>query len=55
VDVYRFLSGKKEPICQCKKKDHGGEARNVQVRDPFTGEIHAPGLTVDTDGNVKYR
>lgn len=55
VDVYRYLAGKTDPICPCRKKDHGGEARDVQVKDPFTGTVHAPGLTVDIDGNVKYR
>ena len=55
VDVYRYLSGKKDPICECRKKDHGGEPREQQIRDPFTNEIVAPGLTVDMDGNVKFK
>jgi hypothetical protein len=53
--VYRYLSGKKDPICECRKKDHGGEPREQQIRDPFTNEIVAPGLTVDMDGNVKFK
>ena len=31
-----------------------GEAVDRQVRDPFTGDIHAPGLAVREDGSVEF-
>ncbi len=52
VDVARILAGFTQTICQCTKKGHDGEARNQQVLDPFTGTVHAPGLSVTKDGEV---
>lgn len=31
-----------------------GEPKFEQVRDPFTGAVHAPGLSVDADGVVIF-
>lgn len=33
----------------------GNEAHTQQIEDPTTGIIHAPGLTVSPDGEVKFR
>lgn len=47
-----------ETICTCGRTDHSdkmrGEPRLGQVRDPFTGDIHAPGLVVTEDGTVEF-
>lgn len=32
-----------------------GEPVLNQVEDPFTGDIHAPGLVVKKDGSVEFR
>lgn len=46
-------------ICTCTRKLHAekrdGEPTLNQVEDPFTGDIHAPGLVVGEDGQVKFR
>lgn len=52
VDVLRSIYTD-EMICTCKRPDHSGEPILVQVLDPFTGTVHAPGLTVDIDGEVR--
>lgn len=52
VDVLRAVYTD-EMICQCKRRNHSGEAVEKQVVDPFTGTVHAPGLTVTVDGEVK--
>jgi hypothetical protein len=53
VDVLRAVKDL-PPICQCKRKNHLGEPRDQQILDPETGTVHAPGLTVDSDGNVEF-
>ncbi len=55
VDVARLLAGYTNLICQCTKKNHGGEANVQQILDPSTGVVHAPGLEVDRDGKVTRR
>lgn len=46
-------------LCECKRKLHAekrdGEPTSNQVEDPFTGNVEAPGLTVNTDGTVTFR
>lgn len=46
-------------ICTCTRTDHelkrDGEPVVRQVKDPFNGYIHAPGLTVSPDGEVEFR
>lgn len=54
VDITR-MAYTSEPICQCTRAGHSGEPSLNQVRDPFNGTVHAPGLTVDIDGEVKKR
>lgn len=48
-----------ETICTCTRKLHAekrdGEATLNQIKDPITGDIHAPGLIVTADGEVKFR
>lgn len=39
-------------ICFCTRRNHSGEPRDNQVADPFTGDVHAPGLTVTYEGEV---
>jgi len=41
------------PICKCKRPGHDGEPVNQQIRDPFDGSVHAPGLVITEDGEVK--
>lgn len=43
------------PICKCKTPGHDGEPVDQQVKDPFTGTVHAPGLEVSEDGTVTKR
>lgn len=54
-----FLILRKDPVCTCKKAGHedaiSGEPRNVQVVDPFTEDIHGPGLTVSSETGVVKR
>lgn len=51
-----LLLARKDPMCTCKKSGHydavRGEPRRQQVLDPFTGDVHGPGLTVSPDGEV---
>lgn len=51
VDVSLVLAGRKE-ICECTRQNHSGEPRDRQVRDPETGTVYGPGLSVNTDGKV---
>lgn len=53
VDVTRYLAGLRDPICQCRKRGHGGEPRDSQILDPETGDVYAPGLKVAQDGKVE--
>jgi hypothetical protein len=55
-----FLLLGKEPVCTCKRTDHNdkiaGEPRIQQVEDPFTGDIHGPGLIIDAEsGTLKSK
>lgn len=52
VDVTRILLGFRDLICTCTRRGHGGEPRDKQIADPFTGDVHAPGLVIKTDGEV---
>jgi len=40
-------------ICKCRRKAHSCEPVDQQIKDPFTGAVHAPGLTVTKEGEVK--
>lgn len=51
VDVTLILLGR-EPICTCERKKHGGEPRDNQVRDPFSGTVVGPGMVLTEDGVV---
>jgi hypothetical protein len=51
VDVLRVLYSQ-EMICTCERKDHGGEAVNKQVRDPFDGSVYGPHSVIKEDGTV---
>lgn len=48
-----------EIICTCGRADHAdkrdGEARYMQSMDPFTGDIHAPGLVVLAEGGIHVK
>jgi len=50
---------RKDPICSCKKAGHqdavSGEARLVQVEDPFTGDVHGPAAIITVEGAVEYK
>lgn len=52
-----FLILGKDPICTCGKAGHqdaiAGEPRRLQVEDPFTGDVHGPGLKVSKEGVVE--
>lgn len=37
------------------KLSPGNEAHTQQIMDPISGVIHAPGLTVSPEGEVKFR
>lgn len=54
-----FLILGKDTVCTCKKSGHEdaitGEPRRNQIQDPFTGDVHAPGLVVKADtGEVEF-
>lgn len=51
IDVYRAVYSN-NPMCQCTRKRHSGEPMDVQIKDPETGTVYAPGLTVDELGRV---
>lgn len=52
INISLIFAGRNE-ICQCIKKDHNaGEPNRKQILDPVTGTVHAPGLTVDMEGEV---
>lgn len=51
VDILRAVYTE-EMICTCTRKNHAGEANVNQILDPFTGSVHATGLTVSADGEV---
>lgn len=53
VDIIRMLFTKNR-ICQCTRKGHDGEPINQQIKDPETGTVYAPGLTVTEDGTVNF-
>lgn len=40
-------------ICNCKRSGHSGDPAEKQIADPFTGDIHAPGLVVTKEGEVR--
>lgn len=46
-------------VCECTRNLHtekrDGEARLNQIKDPETGTVYAPGLTVDIDGKVTFK
>lgn len=52
IDVARYLVGWTDPICNCKRQGHSGEANEKQITDPTTGTVWGPGLRVTTDGEV---
>lgn len=46
-------------VCSCTKANHqelvSGEPRLQQIEDPFTGDVHGPGMVVSAeDGQVKF-
>lgn len=43
-----------ETICDCTLIGHSVEPRDVQILDPETGTVFAPGLTVDEGGKVEF-
>lgn len=44
----------RSPVCTCTRKGHNGtEPNEVQITDPFTGAVHAPGLVVTESGAVQ--
>lgn len=51
IDVLRVVFDM-ELICHCSRRDHSGEPRDQQIRDPETGTVYAPGLSVTEDGEV---
>jgi hypothetical protein len=57
-DKVMILLGK-ERICTCKRSGHddlvNGEPRTQQVQDPFTEDIHAPGLIVKAESGALER
>jgi hypothetical protein len=57
VDVIRILTGAYQtsgPACGCRNDGHDGEPRDQQVKDPFTGDIHGPGMIAKEDGTVLF-
>jgi hypothetical protein len=54
VDVVRVAFDMK-PLCTCTAKDHGGEPAAKQIEDPFTGDVHAPGMVIKKDGEVERK
>lgn len=52
TDILRAAIGLEDTLCRCKKKDHAGEARDRQIRDPETGTVYGPGLRVTQEGEV---
>lgn len=36
----------------CQSPSHTGEPALVQVRDPFTSDVHAPGMIIKEDGEI---
>lgn len=52
LDILNVLYDK-SLVCTCELPNHSGEPRNNQILDPITGTVHAPGLTVTKDGEVK--
>lgn len=51
VDVARAAFDM-EAICHCKERGHGGEPLDQQIKDPETGTVYAPGLSVTEGGEV---
>lgn len=45
VDVLRMVYSD-EMICTCTRKNHLGEPIANQIKDPESGTVYAPGLTV---------
>jgi len=54
VDTVR-IAWSMEPICTCTAKGHGGEPVEQQIEDPFTGDVHAPGMVIKKDGEVERK
>lgn len=54
VDVLRSVYTD-DKLCDCRRKNHTGEPMSQQILDPETGTVHAPGLTVDSDGKVEFK
>lgn len=54
INVSLILGGRKE-ICQCERKNHSGEPRDKQVRDPFTGTVVSTGAVIGFDGDVTIK
>lgn len=52
VDVLRSVYSE-ELICQCTRKNHGGEAINNQIKDPVSGDVYGPAATITEGGEVK--
>lgn len=52
TDIMRVVFDLSE-ICNCRRPDHGGEPMNKQIKDPETGTVYGPGLSVTKDGEVK--
>lgn len=51
TDILRVIANLPE-ICKCTAPGHSGEPALQQVRDPFSGDVHAPGLVVKNDGEI---
>ena len=41
--------------CGCTRPNHSGEPARKQVKDPFTGAVHAPGMEIAEDGTISRR
>lgn len=39
--------------CHCKRPEHSGEPLLKQIKDPFTGAVHAPRLVIDENGDIR--
>lgn len=50
-DILRVIANLSE-ICMCQSPSHTGEPALVQVRDPFTSDVHAPGMIIKEDGEI---
>lgn len=52
VDILRSVYAD-DLICTCTRKNHLGEPVDQQIKDPFTGDIHAPAAIIRENGEVE--